>query len=154
MPTFLERASQAIRQAGGRMTEQRYILLDILANADQQLDAETLLEIAKQRVSGINLTTIYRTLNVLEAADLVQAHYHSPDHTRKFYELQRTEPTYHFTCRHCKQVTAFRSALTDTIRQQLAEQLGVSVRDVCICADGLCHACQLKLAQQEPKPCS
>lgn len=152
MPTFLERASQAIRQAGGRMTEQRYILLDIIANADQQLDAERLLEIAKHRVSGINLTTIYRTLNVLEATGLVQAHYHSPDHTRKFYELQRAEPTYHFTCRQCKQVIAFHSTLTETIRQQLAEQLGLSVRDVCICADGLCHACQLALAERETKP--
>lgn len=130
------------------MTAQRYILLDVLANLDEPCDAESLLNIAKRRDTGINLATIYRTLSVLEAANLVRAHYQSPDHSRKFYELQRGAPEYHFTCRHCKQVIGFRSELTDELKHRLAEELGLSVQDVCICANGLCTACQIELSNQ------
>lgn len=148
MPTFLERASQAIRDAGGRMTEQRYIVLDVLANLEEPCDAESLLSIARRRDAGINLATIYRTLSVLEAANLVRGYYQSPDHSRKFYEVPRGAPEYHFTCRHCKRVISFHSELTDALKRRLAEELGLSVQEVCLCANGLCTACQAKLADR------
>ena len=96
MLSFTENASKAIRASGGRMTAQRKLIINLLASADEHLDAESLYDLAKAQDTSISLATVYRTLNVLEQADLVQQRYISREHERKYYEPVFIENQYHF----------------------------------------------------------
>ncbi len=141
--TFLEKASDAIRAAGGRITEQRQTLLRLLADMTERIDAETLHLRAQENDPQINLTTVYRTLETLEAAGLIRAQFVSPEHNRKYYTLAQ-EP-YHFTCRRCHRVIAFSSTLIDLLKQNLELDYHVQTFNACVCVEGLCPDC---LAQE------
>ena len=140
--SFLEQASKAIREAGGRMTAQRRLIIELLAESDSHLDAEAVYHIAHERDAQISMATVYRTLNALEDAGLLQQRYLSRDHERKYYEPLHAESEYHFTCRICKRVIPFQSQLIQNLKAKLEVELGVSVMNACICFDGLCPECR------------
>lgn len=140
--TFQQQAKDAIRASGGRITPQRELLLDLLAGAAGDLDAETLHRLASQQDPSISLPTVYRTLNTLEAAEVLTAHYVSSDHERRTYRVSMAgESVFHFTCRRCGKTTAFQSATIDQVQQELSTRLGAHVTAMCLCASGLCAAC-------------
>lgn len=138
--SFLEQATQAIHEAGGRMTPQRQLIVEILAAATERLDADALYQRARQRDDAISLATVYRTLAALESAGLIHQRYVSRDHERKVYEPDAE--VYHFTCRRCRQVIPFQSPLVNLLKQELEQQFQVQALQACICVDGLCPACR------------
>lgn len=146
--TFLEQASQAIRDSGGRMTPQRQIIVELLADAGEDLDADGLYQQAHACDASVSLATVYRTLNALEAAGLVRQHYNSRDHERKVYQLIEADAGYHFTCRQCRRVIHFESALVQQIKQMLEVEFGVQVMNACVCMDGLCPDCRASLSKR------
>lgn len=124
------------------MTGQRQMLIELLANTSERIDAETLYRRAQEYDPHINLATIYRTLEVLEAERLIRAQFISPDHSRKYFTLA-VEP-YHFTCRRCHQVIAFTSDLVELLKQNLETDLHVQAMNACVCVEGLCSECQTR----------
>jgi Fe2+ or Zn2+ uptake regulation protein len=56
----------ALRAAGRRLTSQRRLILEVLEESDQHLDAEALYEQVKVRDPDVSLATIYRTLAVFK----------------------------------------------------------------------------------------
>lgn len=149
MSWFYDQASEAIRHAGGRMTEQRHILIILLESAEMQLDVEMIYQRARSQDSTISLATVYRTLSILESAGLIQQRYPSRDHERRLYERVSSDSPLHFTCRRCHHVIPFHSALLQELSQTLASQLGLKVLNACVCLDGLCANCQRQSDQQE-----
>lgn len=140
--TFEQRAKEAIRASGGRITTQRELLLDLLAEYDHDVDAEYLYRLASKRDPDLSLPTVYRTLHTLEAAQVIVSHYVSSDHERKVYRVNNNEDIFHFTCRRCGRVTTFHSQLVGQLKQELSTQLGAEVLTLCMCAGGLCADCQ------------
>ena len=124
----------------------------MVAPVEGELDVETLYQLAHTRDSSISIATVYRTLNMLEAAKLVQHRYRSRDHERRYYERISTEPVYHFTCHDCHKVIAFHSALVEDFEQRLAAELGLDVINACVCLDGLCTDCREKAKQSQSVP--
>lgn len=133
------------------MTAQRRLIVDLLAQADANMDAETLYQRLQTYNADVSLATVYRTLNVLETAGLIQQRYQSPDHERRYYEPLHAEADYHFTCRRCRQMTAFKLPQMEAIKQHIAEQMGVDVMKLCMCVDGLCAACRRELGASTDK---
>lgn len=140
--SFQEKAIEAIRATGGRITGQRQVLLNVLAQSEEYLDAEELHQLASAQDETISLPTVYRTLHTLEHAELITPRYISSDHERKFYHVAANEETFHFTCRRCHRVISFQSDLVEQLKEQLAKELGADVYSVCMCADGLCADCR------------
>jgi Fur family ferric uptake transcriptional regulator len=143
--SFLEQASQAIHESGGRMTAQRQIILELLAAANDHLDAEGLYQLAHERDTRVSLATVYRTLNTLAEAGLVQQRYESRDHERKIIEPVTQPADYHFTCRHCHRVIPFQSELVQQLKHDLQAEFNVQVFHACVCLDGLCPDCRVTL---------
>ena len=73
--SFSEKAADAIREAGGRMTAQRQHIIDLLGSASERLDAEGLFEQARVLDPAISLATVYRTLSTLESVGLIRQTY-------------------------------------------------------------------------------
>lgn len=141
---FQERAAEAIRESGGRMTGQRQLLLDLLAQSQNDVDAEGLHDQATLRDPVISLPTIYRTLNTLEEAGLITPHYVSSEHDRKRYRVSGEKPqdVFHFTCQSCGRVIPFASPLIANLKAELSTQLDADVTKICTCVSGLCADCR------------
>ncbi|SHK82211.1 Fur family transcriptional regulator, ferric uptake regulator [Roseovarius marisflavi] len=70
----IENLTEALREAGIRVTRQRAALLSVLAAADDHPDAPELHRRAENEVPGISLSTVYRTLSTLESQGVIQRH--------------------------------------------------------------------------------
>ena len=86
---------------GARMTKQRAAIYDELCSRTDHPDVEALLPAVRRRVPGISVYTLYRNLNVFEAAGLVdrvatwqgRAHYDG-----------NVKPHGHFLCEPCGRI--------------------------------------------------
>lgn len=139
------------------MTSQRKLLIDLLAEAADDVDADHLFQLASAHDANISLPTIYRTLNTLEAAEVITAHYQSSDHERKVYRIKDEETpheVFHFTCRRCGKVTAFQSEAIGKLKAELSMQLSAEVLTLCMCAGGLCADCREKSEQLKKRRCN
>lgn len=140
--TFQQQAKDVIHASGGRITSQRELLLDLLAETADDIDAETLHQRASEQDPTISLPTVYRTLKTLEDAQVITSRYVSTDHDRKLYRVQGEHSHYLFTCRNCGCVTQFQSDFIRLLKDELISKLNADVQSLCVCASGLCAACQ------------
>lgn len=63
-----------LRRAGIRITRPRRIILDILASTEDHPDAMEIFQRASAIDSGISLSTVYRTMKLLEGMGAIQRH--------------------------------------------------------------------------------
>jgi len=131
---------EAFREAGRRLTSQRCLILDVLRESDDHLDAEAVHGKAKRRAPDISLATVYRTLTLLEELGLVEEHRLGEGHGH--YEAVQDEPHYHFTCRRCGKVLEFDTPLVSRIARELAEREGLRVTKAHLHFLGYCQHCR------------
>jgi len=134
------------RAAGRRLTPQRCLILNVLEESDEHLDAEALYDQARIHDPDISLATVYRTLAVFKKLGLVEEHRLGEEHGH--YEPVRDEPHYHFTCLGCSKVIEFDAPLVTQIRQELSERERVYVTGAHLHLSGYCVQCQNKTGGQ------
>ncbi len=123
----------ALRARGMRVTPQRR---DVLA-AVQSLGRATAEQIAAQ-VSGIDLTTVYRTVQLLEDIGLV-AHTHL-GHGAPSYR-SADDAHVHVICHSCGSVLDAPPKLTDDLARRLSTELGFTLDVAHFTVFGHCSNC-------------
>ncbi|MGI8532411.1 MAG: Fur family transcriptional regulator [Geodermatophilaceae bacterium] len=128
---------ERLRSQGYRLTPQRQMVLDAVIGLGHATPDEIG---ARIHVSapGVNITTVYRTLELLEELGLVR-------HTH----LGHGPPTYHASdddhvhtvCHRCGTVASVPSEQLDAVVGWLAEQRGFVVDVGHIALSGYCTAC-------------
>ncbi len=141
MSTSLPSPEERLRAAGQRVTSQRVLLLRLLDESKEHLDAEALYARARREMPDINLSTVYRNLAVLKEAGLVEQRYFAREHGREYFEPSTANEHYHFTCLVCGRVVEFETPLIARVRAELQARHGVRVRHACICFEGVCADC-------------
>ncbi len=149
MATFTEQAQEVLRQAGGRMTAQRRMIIDLLARTDVQFDAETFYDQAREVDRSVSLATVYRTLNTLADAGMLQRRYISPEHNRQYFERVPDDTVYFFTCRVCHRTFPVRLPAIKQLKTELAQAYGIEVSNLCMCMDGICPECRAAGTKEE-----
>lgn len=134
-------ARRLLRARGKRITAQRALLLQLVQESTSHLDADALYHRAKKHDPRINLTTVYRTLNLLKEFDLVEHRFLSHNHRGETFESKPSVEHYHFTCVRCKQVIEFESPLVGQLRAQVKTKFGVEFTHACLCFEGYCAKC-------------
>lgn len=143
-------AASQLHARGGRMTSQRRLILETLAECTDHPTAEEIYSRARQKYPGINLSTVYRTLRWLEKQGLVNA--------RLFHDergLERFDPIadhgevdhHHFRCENCNQIIEFSSVLIDEIKGKFVSDHGGRVIKASLTLYGLCAECAGKKDQ-------
>src|SRR5262245_44780513 len=139
-PSFRTRAEVALRAEGYRMTKQRDTLLDAIEHAEGHLDADELFRLARRRDPRISLSTVYRTLRLLERHDLVDAPRLAQGHHH--YERKAAGPRhYHLVCVDCGGVQEVSGGLLDGLRDALQQERGFRVTGVLLDVRGHCGRC-------------
>lgn len=131
------------------MTAAREYILDILAKTDQHMSAEDIFFAMRPARTGIGMTTIYRTLDVLEQAGIVCKF--DFGHGRAKYELDDAYGSkkhhHHLICEKCGKIIDYSDFMAKE-REYLKEAeaglekaFGFTIRNHVIAFYGLCPAC-------------
>jgi Fur family ferric uptake transcriptional regulator len=95
----LQELRAQVRDRGGRITPQREVVLAALHRMPEHVTAEGILEEISEEHPNINLTTIYRTLELFEELGIV---YHAHmGHGPGSYHLSSRGTHNHLVCRRC-----------------------------------------------------
>ncbi len=138
---YLKDAAQILQAAGRRLTTQRRVLLQVLSECHEHLDAEGIYALAKEQDPNISLATVYRTLSVFKEVGIVQERMLNREGQRRYYEVAG-RVHYHFTCLGCGRVIEFESPLIEQAGAELAERLNLDVVHTHVHMDGYCPDCQ------------
>jgi len=131
-----------IKQKGMKYTEQRAIILQILVNLDDHLNAEEIHSIIQKEYpeQNIGIATIYRTLNFLEEVNLISSISFGSD--GKKYEGNQKEHHDHLICTSCGKIVEFLDDDIEKKQEDIASKNGFTITDHSMQIYGLCKDCQ------------
>lgn len=135
-------SQERIHAQGGRMTSQRRLILETLAEMQSHPTAEELFKIAHASDPSLHLSTVYRTLRWLEQEGLVQSRLFNDDRRQERFDPTPTAEHYHFVCTGCKTVIEFDNLLVNVIKAQFELHSGAEVDTGSVTLYGLCPQCR------------
>lgn len=138
----MKEAEKALRKEGLRVTAQRALILDIVQESDEHLDAEDIYFKARRQDPKLSLSTVYRTLSILKDMRLVEQRYFARDHSREYYESSTDPEHYHFTCVSCGKIVEFQTPLIEQLKRDLMAEHSVRFSHACLCFEGYCAECR------------
>ena len=93
-----------LRASGYRVTPQRQLVLEAVTKLEHATPEEIFADI-HQRARGVNVSTVYRTLELLEQIGLVTHTHLDVKHGAPTYHLATDADHVHLVCRDCGRVT-------------------------------------------------
>jgi len=142
--TILEDLKTLLKTKGMKYTEQRAVILQILLNIDDHLNAEEVLDIVKVKYPDqkIGIATIYRTLNFLEEVNLITSISFGKD--GKKYEGNNSHHHDHIICTSCGKIVEFLDESIEKKQEDIAAENGFTITDHTMQIFGVCSNCQMK----------
>lgn len=129
---------RTLHQRGLRMTAQRQLVLDAVRALGHATPEQICTRV--QRVApAVNITTIYRTLDLMERLGLVR-HTHL-GHGAPSYSEQEHQHV-HLVCHGCGEVIEAPTDLTDVLAARLQRETGFTLDASHIALSGQCRSCQ------------
>lgn len=131
---------ERLRQRGYRVTPQREMIVEAVAESCNHLTAEEIFEAVHSRSRAINVATVYRTLDFLVKEGLASRS--DLGGGRIVYATTQHGPHIHLVCRLCGQVIEASYELVASLEQRLAEQYGFTADLSHLAIAGLCPGCR------------
>ena len=128
-----------LRDHGFRITPQRQLVLEAVETLRHGTPEEILVEV-QRTASGVNLSTIYRTLEVLEDVGLV-THAHI-GHGPPTYHAVDDDVHIHLVCDRCKSVQSVPASVATSFVEQLEAEYGFRTDISHVSVHGLCESCK------------
>ena len=135
MSDFAER----LRSSGKRLTPQRELILRAVDSLGHATPDEVLAEVRKQS-SAVNISTVYRTLEVLEELGLVK-HAHLSDRAPTYHSVGGHEH-FHLVCRNCHRVISVDAGVLDPLLERLRTDEGFTADVGHLTVFGRCDQCE------------
>jgi Fe2+ or Zn2+ uptake regulation protein len=129
-----------LRAVGKRVTSQRMLVLQILAESEGHLDASEIFERARRRDARLSLSTVYRTLGVLKETGVVRELHLDDEHHH--YELSGRDEHSHLVCSRCGRVVEVDSAGFAEAAKATGEAHGFEVTSAHVELTGYCTGCR------------
>ena len=144
----LENFKKLLRQNNLKYTTQRELILNIIYNNSGHFTPEDIYNLIKENHPDVKLgiATIYRTLTLLEDANIVSSI--SFGTQGKKYEFGLKEHHDHLVCLECGGIEEF---FDDTIEKQqeiIAKKFNFKMTNHVMKITGICEACQKKKNKQ------
>ena len=128
-----------LRASGYRVTPQRQLVLEAVGRLEHATPDDIYAEV-RQTARGVNPSTIYRTLELLEQLGLVKhSHIH---HGAPVYHLAARARHAHLVCRQCEQVTEVDQEAVAPLVAELEARQGFLTDVAHLTVFGLCASCR------------
>jgi len=138
-----------LRASGYRVTPQRQLVLEAVTKLNHASPEEIFAEV-HQTARGVNVSTIYRTLELLEQLGLV-THTHL-GHGAPSYHIAAEAQHVHLVCRGCGQVTELAPEAAAPLVRALDEQIGFETDVGHLTVFGNCRDCRGARGASAAKP--
>ena len=134
----------ALRARGLRMTAQRQIILEMLHQVSKDVSAEELHQLLNQDKDAPDLSTIYRTLELLEQINLVASSTFA-NNERRFELLSVRAPHFHIRCQRCGETLAVDLDRLDALAASLQQTYQFTAELEHLVIPGICGSCSQQL---------
>lgn len=144
---------QVLRDKKLRATSQRLVILEAMENLEssahhRHLTARDVFEAVQGVLPGINVTTVYRTLEGLNQVGLVDLMMTSKDQVR--FSLRHSQQRHgHLVCRRCGTVDTIDIQPLARFSEEIFSQFGFRVEPDHLTLSGQCSRC---LQEPHPRP--
>ena len=128
-----------LRARGYRLTPQRQLVLEAVATLGHATPDE-IADRVRATASGVNISTVYRTLELLEDLGLV-THTHL-GHGAPTYHAADDADHLHLVCRECGGIEEVAPTVLDSAAQRIAADHGFAVDASHFAIFGTCAACR------------
>jgi Fur family ferric uptake transcriptional regulator len=132
---------ERLRAGGYKVTPQRQLVLEAIGRLDHATPEKILAEV-QQTARGVNLSTIYRALDVLDEVGLV-THHHLHDGVPT-YHLASDSGHVHLVCQDCGNVSQVRLEAIKPLITALDEGQGFETDVAHLTVFGRCSQCREK----------
>ncbi len=129
----------ALRAGGYRVTPQRQLVLEAVTRLDHATPEEIFADVHK-RARGVNVSTIYRTLELLEQLGLV-THTHL-GHGAPRYHLAADAGHVHLVCSECGRIIQVEPEVVDPLIKALEDEHGFETDVGHLTVFGRCAQCR------------
>ncbi|WP_433800641.1 Fur family transcriptional regulator [Actinomycetospora sp. CA-084318] len=129
---------QTLHRRGLRMTPQRQLVLDAVSELGHATP-EAICTKVQEIAPAVNITTVYRTLDLLEQLGIVR-HTHL-GHGAPTYATGEHEHV-HLVCHRCGTVDEVDAELLDDLAEVLATRTGFALDATHVALSGLCSRCE------------
>jgi Fur family ferric uptake transcriptional regulator len=131
---------QTLRDLGYRITPQREMILQAMAHSQEHMTADEILTEVQQKTSSVNMTTIYRTLDLLVAEGIVSMA--NLWDGRSVFTTSQHGVHIHAVCRVCGASFEIKECLLAHFANEVKEQYSFDVDVNHISISGVCQNCQ------------
>ncbi len=128
-----------LRRQGYRLTPQRQLVLRAVEKLGHATPDEVLAEVHSQS-SAVNVSTVYRTLEVLEQLGLVR-HAHLSDRAPTYHSVTDHEH-FHLVCRNCHRVVSVDPEVVAPLAERLEAEQGFVLDVGHLAVFGRCIDCE------------
>jgi Fur family transcriptional regulator, ferric uptake regulator len=128
-----------LHSLGYRLTPQRQFVLQAVEKLGHATPDEILAEVQSQS-TAVNISTVYRTLEVLEQLGLVR-HTHLSDRAPTYHSVTDHEH-FHLVCRNCQKVVSVDPDVVAPLANRLREDHGFVLDVGHLAVFGRCVECE------------
>ncbi len=140
------------RRHGFRNTQARQVVLDVFYSSREHLSAEDIYLKIHRKYPGIGLTTVYRTLEILNRLGIIEKHDFGDGRAR--YEIThhmcKKGHHHHLVCSECGRIIDYddfvdkETELIKDVEEHIARKHGFKITGHLVQFFGICPECQTK----------
>jgi Fur family ferric uptake transcriptional regulator len=130
---------ETLRERGYRLTPQRMMVVEAIEASSDHISAEEIHAIARAKYPYLNISTVYRTLDLLKEKGLVAET--DLGEGRFVYHPAGKAHHHHLVCRTCGSVTDIDASVFDRLRDDIRDRYGFDAEFEHIAVFGICKAC-------------
>ncbi len=127
-----------LKQKGLKLTPQRRLIAEAIHDIPNHLSAEEIIAYVQEKMPGVNKSTVYRTLELLEGAGCV---YRSRMDDGFVYHHAEEGHHHHLVCRNCGNTVDCDEDLLVSAEQAVADRYGFQVDLKHVVISGVCGGC-------------
>jgi Fur family ferric uptake transcriptional regulator len=137
--TYARDIASRLSQKGYRMTPQRIMILEAIEGASGHISAEEIYRDIRRRYPGLNISTVYRTLELLKDMGLV-TETDMGDGRVRFHSIGH-EHHHHLVCSKCGKVIDLDESMLAPLTDMLAVKYAFRADLKHLAIFGHCKAC-------------
>ncbi len=142
----LDTLNSELSRHGYKLTRQRRAVVEVVAQASTRLSAADVFARAHRACPDLGLTTVYRTLEILEQMGVIRR-VHLDDGCEGFAPAS-AEHGHHLICSGCQATIEFEDCNLSSLLKRVADQTGFRIEQHWLELVGRCPKCQKKIRQK------
>jgi len=128
-----------LKEKGLKLTPQRRLIVELIHDRQGHLTAEEIINSVQNKMPGVNKSTVYRTLELLEKSGCV---YKSELDNQSIYHHADEGHHHHLVCSSCGKKIDCDEDLFATVEQAILKRHNFSVDFRHVVMNGICDKCR------------